>query len=121
MTRQCLSTKARVELFKRHSGRCHICSLRIDAGQEWEVSHPIPLELGGPDDDTNRAPAHKRCHRQHTATVDVPAISKAKRREAAHLGARAPSRTPLPGSRRSALKRKMNGQVVLRSPPSHYH
>lgn len=28
------------------------------------------------------------CHKEHTATVSVPVVAKAKRREAAHLGAR---------------------------------
>jgi 5-methylcytosine-specific restriction protein A len=121
MTRQRLSTRQRVDLFHRHGGACHMCGGEIYAGQEWDVSHAIPLELGGADDASNMAPAHRKCHRAHTAAVDVPAISRAKRREAAFIGAKAPSRNPLPGGRRSALKRKMNGQVVLRSQPSHDH
>ena len=83
-----LSTKARVELFARHNGVCHLCSGRIQAGEGWEVSHPNPLAAGGSDDDSNRAPAHAKCHRAHTARVDAPLIAKVRRQHAAHIGAR---------------------------------
>jgi len=115
MKRQRLSTRQRVDLFHRHGGACHLCGGRIYAGQEWDVSHAVPLELGGADDPSNMAPAHRRCHRQHTAAEDVPAIAKAHRREARHLGARAPSRHPLPGGRASPFKKRLDGSVVRRS------
>jgi 5-methylcytosine-specific restriction enzyme A len=115
MARQRLTTKQRVALFHKAGGICHLCNGKIHAGQEWEVSHPVPLELGGPDNDNNRAPAHKRCHRHHTAVVDVPAIAKNHRLEAKHFGAKAPSRNPLPGGRADWRKRKINGRVVPRN------
>lgn len=87
MKRKRRTTKQRVELFHAHGGRCHMCGLLIMPGQEWEVSHPTPLELGGADDETNTAPAHKRCHRKFTAEVDIPAIAKSNRIRARHLGA----------------------------------
>jgi 5-methylcytosine-specific restriction protein A len=69
--------------------------------------------MGGHDEDTNRFPAHKKCHRQQTSEIDIPMIAKAKRREARHLGARV-TRNPIPGSKASGWKRKMNGEVVRR-------
>lgn len=93
MTRRRVSTTDRLALFKREGGICHLCKGLIKAGEAWDLSHEIPLALGGEDDDTNWRVAHRKCHREHTATVDVPDIAQAVRREAIHLGAKAPSRS----------------------------
>jgi 5-methylcytosine-specific restriction protein A len=85
--RKTISGKERLRLFVLHGGTCHFCKGKINAEREaWEVSHEIPLELGGADDDANRLPAHKKCHRDHTSAVDAPNIAKAKRRELKNLG-----------------------------------
>jgi 5-methylcytosine-specific restriction protein A len=89
--RKPISAKERLRLFALHGGVCHLCRGKITATREaWEVSHDIPLEMGGADDDDNRKLAHFKCHRAHTATVDLPLIAKAKRREQKNLGARKP-------------------------------
>ncbi len=87
--RKRISTTERLAILKRFNAICHMCLQPIQPAQPWEVSHETPLELGGADDANNWKPAHKTCHREHTAKVDIPNIAKAKRREAAHLGARA--------------------------------
>jgi len=112
--RKSLSTRDRLRIFTRHGGICHLCGGKVQAGEAWEVSHDTPLELGGADDDENRKPAHRKCHRQHTADVDLPNIARAKRREARHRGAKAPSARPLPGSRASGWKQKISGEWVRR-------
>lgn len=112
--RKRLSTRARRSLFENCGGVCHICSTGIRAGEAWDVSHVIPLELGGADDASNWDIAHRKCHRVLTAEVDVPAIAKAKRREAAHRGFRAPSARPLPGGRSTPFKKHMDGSVSRR-------
>ncbi len=108
------STTARVRIFLAAEGQCHVCGGRIAVGDRWELSHLVPLELGGPDTEENLRPAHYRCHRDLTARVDVPAIAKAKRRQAAHIGACTPSRRPMPGGRASKWKRTMDGRLVRR-------
>ena len=85
--RKRLGTRDLVALFQREAGVCHLCRGTITPGQPWDVSHDIPLELGGADDASNWRVAHRVCHRDHTARVDVPAIAQAKRREASHMGA----------------------------------
>lgn len=111
--RRSLSTTARVRIFRAGGGLCSICGLRIDAGQDWDVSHETPLALGGADEESNMKPAHRACHRRHTAEVDLPQVAKAKRQEARHIGAKVSAR-PMPGSRRSGLRKRMNGKVERR-------
>jgi 5-methylcytosine-specific restriction protein A len=113
MKRVRITAKMRVDIFLRHDGVCHLCKLKVIPGEEWDVSHEIPLEAGGRDDDSNWLVAHRRCHRTHTATVDAPLIAKVKRIRARHLGAKK-SRTPMPLGRNSKWKRKMDGTIVRR-------
>ncbi len=112
--RKRLSTTERVQLLERENSRCHLCKGEIQPGQAWDVSHEIPLELHGTDDNGNRRAAHRKCHRIHTATVDQPKIAKAKRNYAKHRGAHV-TRLPMRGGRHDALKRRMDGTVVVRA------
>jgi hypothetical protein len=87
--------------------------MKVIPGQDWAVSHEIPLEAGGLDDASNWLVAHRTCHRQHTAKVDAPLIAKVKRIHQRHIGAKK-SRNPMPGGRGSKWKKRMDGSVVLR-------
>ena len=88
--RRRISARDRTALFAREHGTCHMCGGIVHAGEAWDVSHEIPLALGGADDESNWKVAHRKCHRVTTATVDVPNIARAKRREARHIGASKP-------------------------------
>lgn len=114
MIRKRLTAQQRLALLKYEHHRCHLCNGDIQPGQGWDVSHEIPLELGGADDDANRRAAHRKCHRVHTATVDIPAIARAKRIEAKHYAGRSSAR-PMRGGRHDTLKRKVDGTVVIRA------
>lgn len=113
MKRVRITAKMRADIFLRHNGICHLCSMKVIPGQEWDVSHDIPLEAGGADDASNWLVAHRKCHRVHTSTVDIPLIAKVKRIHQRHIGARKP-KAPMPGGRLSKWKRKMDGTVVRR-------
>lgn len=114
MKRKRLSTRDRKFVFDLAKGVCHLCNGEIKTGDAWEVSHAVPLEMGGADEIQNMFPAHQKCHRRHTSEVDIPTIAKAKRREARHIGAHR-SRRPMPGSKASGLRKRMNGQVERRT------
>lgn len=120
MTRKHLSTRTRAEIFARHDGICHLCQGKIDGTKEaWDVSHETPLELGGADDESNWLVAHRKCHRAHTAMVDIPNIAKAKRRQAFHAGAKATSQRPIQsrGFTKQPRKRTASAPLTKQLPP----
>ncbi len=94
-SRRPLSDMRRLKLFQDKRGVCHLCEQKIQVGQKWEVEHVIPLALGGADDETNMAPAHKSCHGEKSK-VDAGNLAKANRRRAKHLGASKPRGFPKP-------------------------
>lgn len=108
MKRIRLSTRQRVECFEAADGVCHICEVRINAGERWEVEHVIALEAGGEDVPENRRPSHVRCHALKTR-ADHKTGAKIKRVRARHLGAKAPPKNPIPGSRGSGWRKPMHG------------
>jgi 5-methylcytosine-specific restriction enzyme A len=112
--RKRLSTTARAKLFERMSGRCHLCDQRVQAGEAWDVSHEIPLAIGGADDETNWAVAHRKCHRVHTATIDAPRIAKTKRQRAMAIGAKERGRGFAPPQRRGRASAPLEKQLPPR-------
>jgi 5-methylcytosine-specific restriction endonuclease McrA len=115
MKRVRITAKMRADIFLSRGGMCHLCSMKVVPGEDWDVSHDIPLEAGGKDDATNWFVAHRKCHRVHTSTVDAPLIAKVKRIHQKHVGAQK-SRSPMPLGRGSKFKRKMDGTIVRREP-----
>ncbi|GEP07718.1 HNH endonuclease [Methylobacterium oxalidis] len=111
--RSCLSPRRRLQAWERTNGKCVVCGERIDGARErWIIEHIRALELGGADEIANMGPAHEACGREKTRD-DHTRTAQAKRQKLRHIGAAAPER-PLPGSRTSPLKRKLNGTVVPR-------
>lgn len=111
-----LSARRRLQAWERTGGTCVVCGTRIDGVRErWIVEHMRALELGGADELDNMGPAHEACARAKTRE-DHARTGRAKRQKALHLGAIVTLR-PLPESRSSPLKRKINGQVILREEP----
>ena len=103
--RRKFTDKDRARIFADNHGICHICGQKIDGVREaWEIEHVIAWELTRDDSDENLKPAHKLvCHQTKTHKQDRPAINKAKRREAKHIGAKrassnlaAPPKQPKP-------------------------
>lgn len=112
--RRQLSTRARLDLFLAHKGRCASCTLPIPPGKGWDIDHIIPLAIGGPDTTDNMQILCRPCHGVKTTKRDVPAIAKVERMRAKHLGA-VRSRRSMEGGRHHNFKKTLSGSVVLRS------
>jgi 5-methylcytosine-specific restriction endonuclease McrA len=107
-----ITPKRRAEIFRDAGGVCHLCSRKIAPGESWEVEHPKAIGLGGADDASNWRPAHVDCHAGKTRH-DVKIMRKADRQSKAHAGVKK-TRNPMPGSRKSRFKRRMDGTVEQR-------
>jgi 5-methylcytosine-specific restriction protein A len=111
--RKRLTRKQRMEMHDRHGATCVVCLEPIPAGEPFIDEHVIPLAIGGSNDPDNRGPAHVSCAKIKTAR-DQAIIAKVVRVRARHLGIKKQSSRPIPGSKASGWKRKMNGEVVRR-------
>lgn len=105
--------RVRLRVFERHGGICHISGRKIAAGERWECDHIVALINGGEHRESNLAPALVDKHRAKTA-ADVAEKSRTARIRSKHIGIKKPKR-PLPGSRASGWKRRMDGTVERRT------
>lgn len=106
------SRKTMVEAWKIADGRCQKCGVKLYPGAT-HYDHIRPCELGGEPIIENCAVLCKTCHMQKTMMEDVPRIAKAKRQQAAHIGAKA-KRHRWGYGRGDRLKKKISGRVVPR-------
>lgn len=102
--------KARV--FERYGGRCYLSGIKIGPGMAWEVEHVLALAAGGEHRESNLAPVLAKAHKEKTRE-DRKVIAKINRVRKKHLGLKRSGR-PMPGSRRSKWRRKLDGRTVLR-------
>ena len=92
---------------------CNICHLPVYPGDSWDESHDgAPKALGG----RTVGVAHHQCNIEHGSAVVVPMVAKAKRQHRRHIGVAGPGMgpRPLPGGKRSNLKKTMGGGVIRR-------
>jgi hypothetical protein len=92
-------------------GRCYKCNQRLEI-KGWDAEHPQALELLGPDDIEALMPICKPCHKVKTAD-DIGKVAKARSARDKHIGAKRP-RNPLPGSKASPWRKRMDGTVERR-------
>ena len=114
--RQEFSRKTLREALRRANGRCENieCQAVLKPG-EGEGDHRTPCALGGDNSLANCQITCRVCHKAKTA-LDIGMIRKADRqRDRASGGLRSTSR-PIPGSKASGLRKRMNGTVERRSP-----
>jgi 5-methylcytosine-specific restriction endonuclease McrA len=106
-----LSTRRKLAIWEREKGLCMLCRCRLTLGN-FIYEHVIALELGGADTDDNISLTCKPCAKEKTRD-DHSRAAKAKRVKAKALGLKK-TKNPLPGSKGSKWKRKMDGSVVRR-------
>jgi 5-methylcytosine-specific restriction protein A len=101
-------TRVKVEAFKRAKGACEHCTRKLLPG-DVRYDHRDPDGMTGEPTLANCAVLCRSCHDLKTFSQDIPAIARAKRKEAAHLGAK-------PKGRGFRGWRKFNGEIVRRDP-----
>jgi hypothetical protein len=116
MKRKQIPSKIRLKMFFNANKQCQSCQSVIHPGQKWEIDHIIPLAIGGPDTIENMQILCKICHRFKTDNQDISQIAKVKRLEIIHFGAKKSSKRPIMGSKSSALKKKLDGTILIREP-----
>lgn len=104
------AAKARILL--QHGSRCASCGIKFFGGDSVEFDHIKPLCLGGENRESNLQPLHRACHKVKTKQ-DVASHAKARRLHQKHLGI-ARKGKPIPGSKASGWKKKLNGEVERR-------
>ena len=99
-----------LRVFERSQGHCTLCSLKIEAGQEWHCDHRIPLKDGGEHRETNLQAAHASCHRWKTGRENSERAAVTRKR-AKHIGVTRPtSKFSKHGRAVSDLARELHGQ-----------
>lgn len=112
--RKPLTRRQRIAAHDREGGRCCVCLQPIAPGEPFIDEHLIPLAIGGSNDRDNRGIAHIPCAKVKTAR-DQKIIAKASRQRAKFLGIKKKAKgRPLPGTKASGLKKRMDGTVERR-------
>lgn len=106
-----LSTRRKLAIWERERGLCMLCGCRLTPGN-FIYEHVRALELGGTDTDDNIRLTCLPCAGEKTRD-DHRRTAKAKRVKVKHLGLKK-SKNPLPGSKGSRWRKKMDGSVVKR-------
>lgn len=115
-------TKATKRLaWERSGGRCEgegqlyglpkglRCDASLGAGVEYDH---IDLDANSKDNSLeNCAAVCPACHRYKTSKIDVPKAAKTKRQQDKNRGIRKPKGRPMPGSKASGIRKRMDGSV----------
>jgi 5-methylcytosine-specific restriction enzyme A len=113
VARREFSAKTRQQAYERAGGHCETCTAPLRPGH-IHYDHVLPDWMGGEPTLGNCAVLCTACHGAKTAGEDVPRIAKAKRQRINHVGAQVKRGPPIPGSKRSPWKRRMDGTIVPR-------
>lgn len=105
------SQRVRLQAWDRSGGHCEQCGRKLMPGR-YRYDHRIPDELGGEPTLENCQLLCEFCDTAKTRR-DQADIAKVRHVRARQVGAHV-SQRPMPGSRNSPWKRRMDGTVVRR-------
>ena len=101
----------------RSDGRCEYvdedgsrCPIMLGDGNV-HYDHDIPDRIGGDNSLDNCRALCLPHHKMKTRDVDIPRIVKTRRQEDKARGIKKPKGRPLPGTKASGLRKRMNGDV----------
>lgn len=103
----------RLAAFKRANGRCENCSAWLVPGK-YAYDHVTPDGLGGEPTLANCKLVCNACHGTKTAEEDVPRMAKADRARRKIMDGEKKKSRPIPGSKASGWRKRMDGTVERR-------
>ena len=96
---------------RKANDRCQQCTREVGGKLKAEYDHIIPLILGGAHRESNLQLLCHECHSAKTK-LDVKIKAKVARvRKKMVLGLKPKFSRPIPGSKRSGMRKRFNGQV----------
>lgn len=102
-----------LRVFLKFNGRCQCgCNRLIRPTEQWQLDHVVALINGGENRERNLRPLLTD-HHQAKTRADVAEKAMAYRKQVKHLGIRR-KRNPIPGSRASGWRKRMDGTVERR-------
>ena len=106
-----IPARVKLRVYYRFGGICQICFAKEKVlGPEYD--HRVALINGGKHAESNLVPVHPRCHQAKTRQ-DVAEKSATYRTQLHHLGIKK-ARRPMPGSKASGWRKRMDGTVERR-------
>lgn len=103
----------RLRVWDRYEGCCHRCARKIPTGDAWIIEHLVALVNGGENRETNLRLTCSWC-KPHKDREDMAIRQTTRNVRTKHLGIRKPKGRPMPGSKASGLRKRMDGRVERR-------
>lgn len=104
--------KVKLAAWERSRGQCERCTARIYGDPQYD--HIVPDAVGGANDLDNCQVLCRACHGVKTSKTDVPEIAKTKRVQKKRAGIKTPKSRPLPGTKASGWRKRMDGTAERR-------
>jgi hypothetical protein len=110
-----IPSRVKIRIWFKYEGRCAKCTRKIPAGETPQYDHILALCNSGQNRESNIQLLCEWCHSAKTKT-DVAEKSLAYRKMSSHIGiTRKPKGRPMPGTRASGIRRRLNGTVERRT------
>ena len=109
---QAIPPRVRARKFLAVDGVCTHCCRKIRPGDKWQLDHKVALINGGEHRESNLQLLCDWCHAKKTRR-DVAEKAVTARKRQANLGIRK-TRRPMPGSKASGWRKRMDGTVERR-------
>ena len=107
-----IPVRVKLRIFDKCNGTCQKCRSRVYPGR-FQYDHITAIINGGGNRESNLWILCDSCHGGKTRE-DVGIKSRTARIRANHLGLKKPKGRPMPGSRASGWKKRLDGTVVKR-------
>lgn len=102
--------RVRLRVLEKAGGRCEACTRKVGPALPFEIDHRIRLADGGKHSEDNLQILCIECHAQKSGE-EKTAKAKRDRIIKKRYGIGKPKRRPLPGTRASGIRKRMDGTV----------